>query len=93
VVHGHPDARAVGGVIAMTGYSIPDTPGAGLLAEQGDIWQPVQFPELDDATVRLIAGSLLIGGEPGSGKSVRLNLAAATCPTPDPAAVSDGAGK
>jgi hypothetical protein len=35
----------------------------------------VQFPHLDDATVDVIRRNLLVGGEPGGGKSALHNLA------------------
>jgi hypothetical protein len=45
------------------------TPGTGLPITEGGVPQPADVPHPDDAGVALIAGSMLIGGEPGSGKT------------------------
>jgi hypothetical protein len=45
------------------------TPGTGLPVTEGGVPQPAEVPHVDDATVALIAASMLIGGEPGSGKT------------------------
>ena len=60
-------------------------PGTGLLVTDGGVPQPVHVRHLDDATVARIAGSLLVGGEPGGGKAARLRVLAAD------AALSSGA--
>jgi hypothetical protein len=61
----------------MDAHANTDQPGAGLLSSNGDPAEPVQAPYMDEATMRLFFGNLLIGGEPGGGKSVALNLLAA----------------
>ena len=63
----------VAGVIGMDAHTYGPKPGTGLSVTSGG-FRPVEVPHLDDATATLIYRSLLMGGEPGSGKSVPLAL-------------------
>src|SRR5436190_2078751 len=57
---------------------VDDTlPGVGLVATDGGTPQPVQVPYLDPHTVRVNWRGVLVGGEPGHGKSVLLSAVVA----------------
>jgi hypothetical protein len=61
-----------------------------LVADGGHHPRPVTLPRLDDATVAALRPSLLLGGQPGSGKSACLNaltVSGALRPDGDPATV------
>ena len=66
--HRHP-GPGVGGVTGMEKNVDRTTPGTGLMATPDSGSRPVAAPYPDDATLPLIYRNMLVGGEPGSGKS------------------------
>jgi hypothetical protein len=83
VEHRHP-GTGVGGVTGMDDQPTITQPGTGLPVTDGGVPRQVQVPHVDDATVALVHRNMLVGGQPGSGKSSLMNLLAAH------AALTDG---
>ena len=68
------DGSGVGGVTGMDAHGSGLKPGTGLMATPDGGCRPVEVPHLDDGTLALIGRSLVLGGQPGCGKSALLNL-------------------
>jgi hypothetical protein len=80
----------------MDVHVIAGEPGEGALVTDGGDPHPVMVPLVDDTAVALVAGHMLWGGIPGSGKSALFTVLAAYAamfPDDDPAVLSGGPGR
>ena len=71
--HRYP-GTGVGGVTGMDDQPTITQPGTGLPGTDGGVPRQVQVRHVDDAAVAVVYRNMLVGGQPGCGKSALLNL-------------------